>query len=437
MRLFILLPLVVCALSLPAGAAQAPPSSARPGKPASQATETIRVIVTLVDGADATAVIRGNNLTRPGKRFTQAVNAFVADVDERELAALDVDPRVLAITPNASFTRPKTGMHDVRAPSTQTVTNPLKRIGLLESWTARVDGRDDGGLDVDIAVLDGGTDNTHPDLRVVGGVNCIDSSSYFYDSDGHGTMVAGLAAAKDNAIGIVGVAPGARIWAVKMFDDQGYATLESFMGALEWLHANAGIIEVANMSFVIDGTVDGDCGMVRRHGRHPRWQKWELVDPYNMAICKIVAAGVTIVAGAGNDARDASYELPAAYPEVIAASALADHDGEPGGRARDDSCFPGEIDDGLASFSNFGEVIDFAAPGICLVSTFPGNDYVMGDGTSFATPLVAGAAALLAARYPGIGPGQIRQMLKANAERWRMPNDPDHYHEPIVSVRGL
>jgi subtilisin len=396
------------------------------------------VIVTLVDDAQAASVIKEDRIATPGRRFTKAVNAFVADVDDTELAALDRDPRVIAITPNAKFTRPKTRMRAAQAPSTQIVTNPMKRIGLLDSWTANVDGRDDGGLDVDIAVLDGGTDSTHPDLRVVGGVNCIDSSSIFLDSDGHGTFVAGLAAAKDNSFGIVGVAPGARIWAVKMFDDQSASTLEAFMCSLEWLIANAGTIEVANMSFTIQGTVDGPCGMVKRHGRHPRWSKWELVDPFHMAVCKVVEAGVTIVAAAGNEAMDASTSFPAAYPQTVAVSALADHDGKPGGTATDFSCWPEQIpDDRLASFSNFGAVIDFAAPGICTISTFPGNRYVMGDGTSFATPLVAGAAALLAARYPGIEPEQIRQMLTANGERWRMPNDPDRYREPILSVRGL
>jgi subtilisin len=403
------------------------------------ATGKTSVIVTLVDDAQAASVIKENRVTSPGRRFTKAVNAFVADVDDTELAALDRDPRVIAITPNAKFTRPKTRIRAAQAPSTQVVTNPMKRIGLLDSFTANVDGRDKGGLDVDIAVVDSGVDNTHPDLRVVGGVNCSNSgSSPFRDDIGHGTMVAGLAAAKDNSFGIVGVAPGARIWAVKTDDDTGGITLESFMCSLEWLVTNASTIKVANMSFVFGGTVDGPCGLVRRHGRHARWIKWELVDPFNMAICKAVAAGVTIVAGAGNDATDASTYLPAAYAEVIAVSALADHDGKPGGTATDFSCWPEQIpDDGLASFSNFGAVIDFSAPGICTISTFPGNRYVMGDGTSFATPLVAGAAALLAARYPGIEPEQIRQMLTANGERWRMPNDPDHHREPILSVRGF
>jgi subtilisin len=435
-RLSSLLPLLlaVCVMSMTVTAAEAPRSSAPLGVPAGKT----RVIVTVLDSADASAVIRDDNITNPRRRFTRAVNGFVADVDERQLAALDADPRVVAITPDARFSFPNAQKRAARQPSTQIVTNPMKRVGLLESPTARVDGRDNGGLDVDIAVVDSGVDNTHPDLRVVGGINCADSSSPFDDVIGHGTFVAGLAAAKDNSIGIVGVAPGARIWAVKLDDYTGRVTLESFMCSLEWLVTNAGTIEVANMSLGIDGTVDGECGMVRRYGRHARWQKWELVDPYNMAICKIVAARVTIVAAAGNGAMDASTTLPGAYPETIAVSALADHDGKPGGRAQDFSCWPEQIfDDGLASFSNFGQVIDFAAPGICQISTFPGNRYVMGDGTSFSTPMVAGAAALLAARYPRANPAQIRQMLKANAERWRMPNDPDNYHESILSVRGF
>ena len=428
-RLWILL-CFACALTVTAGAAQS-------RRPASQPRATTKVIVTLRDDSDAGAVLRFANITRTGRRFTEAINGFAADVDEAQLAALDADPRVISINPNATFTLSKIEWVGPQPLPKQIVTNPLKRIGIMDSLTAHVDGRDDGGLDVDIAVVDSGVDAAHPDLRVVGGVSCVDNTSAFYDGTGHGTIVAGLAAAKDNGIGIVGVAPGARIWSVKMLDDSNSGSLEAFMCSLEWLQQNAPTLEVANMSFTVPGTVDGPCGLVPRPGRHPRWQKWELVDPYNMAICKIVESGTVIAAAVGNDAVDAHELLPAAYPQTIAVSALADHDGRPGGLAKKDSCFPGEIDDSLASFSNFGEVVDFAAPGICTISTFPGGDYRMGDGTSFAAPLVAGAAALVAVRYPGAEPWFIRQMLEANAERWHMPTDPDPYPEAILSVRGF
>ena len=428
-RRWILL-LFVCAFTVSVGAAQ----SRRPG---SQPRATTKVIVTLLDGSDADSVLRSANIATTSRRFTRAINGFAADLDEAQLAALDADPRVVSINPNVTFTLAKIEWVGPQLLPKQIVTDPLKRIGIMDSPTARVDGRDDGGFDVDIAVVDSGVDGSHPDLRVAGGVNCIDSTSPSYDPTGHGTMVAGLAAAKDNGVGVVGVAPGARIWSVKVSDESGTITLEAFMCSLEWLQMNAPIIEVANMSLGIPGTVDGPCGLVPGPGRHPRWQKWKLVDPYNMAICKIVDSGTVIVASVGNDAVDAEEQLPAAYPQTLAVSALADHDGKPGGEAKKDTCFPGEIDDGLASFSNFGEVVDFAAPGICTISTFPGGYYRMGDGTSFAAPLVAGAAALVAVRHPGAAPSVIREILEANAERWHMPNDPDQYREAILSVRGF
>ena len=85
---------------------------------------------------------------------------------------------------------------------------------------ADVDGRDDRRIDVDIAVFDGGIDRRHPDLDVVGGVDCAVGKGWD-DADGHGTMVAGFAAAIDNGIGIAGIAPGARLWSVRIADPRG------------------------------------------------------------------------------------------------------------------------------------------------------------------------------------------------------------------------
>ena len=173
-------------------------------------------------------------------------------------------------------------------------------------------------MPVDIAILDSGIDPTQPDLNVRGGVDCNGTTGYT-DVYGHGTMVAGVAAARDNAFGVVGVAPGARLWAVKVLDDAtASGTDANLLCGIDWVSQHAATIEVANMSLGDIGTDDGHCGLVNH-------------DPVHWALCHSVQAGVTYVASAGNDAVDTAGEMPAGFSEIIAVSGMVDTDGLPGG----------------------------------------------------------------------------------------------------------
>lgn len=140
-------------------------------------------------------------------------------------------------------------------------------------------------------------------------------------------------------------------------------------------------------------------------------------DPEHKAICTSVAAGVTYVVAAGNDANDASRFTPAAYDEVITVSAMSDTDGQPGELGGLDACGDSQTDDVFATFSNFGADIDIAAPGVCVQSTFNGGSYAHGSGTSFAAPAVSGTVALCIASGPcgGLTPAQITQKIVADA----------------------
>src|SRR6266511_3536339 len=177
----------------------------------------------------------------------------------------------------------------------------------------------DAKLDVDVAVIDTGVDVRHPDLNVLRsrGKNCTDERGVD-DQNGHGTHVAGIIGARDNDIGVVGVAPGARLWAVRVLNPAGSGSFASVICGVDWVTAHRDVIEVANMS--LGGT-----------GSEPPGSGCATGDPLHDAICNSVAAGVTYTVAAGNEADDAANHVPAAYDEVITVSALADFDGQPGG----------------------------------------------------------------------------------------------------------
>ena len=282
--------------------------------------------------------------------------------------------QVLARNPNVQIVSED---RIVRAVAQSTPTG-VRRIAADQNATARIDGVDQR-VDVDVAVLDTGIDLDHPDLVVVGGKNCSRGSSYD-DGNGHGTHVAGIIGALDNGQGVVGVAPGARLWAVRVLDNNGVGTWSSVICGIDWVTANAGTIEIANMSLGGGGSDDGNCGLSNN-------------DVLHQAICRSVARGVVYVAAAGNNGVDAAGFVPAAYDEVVTVSALADYDGQPGGEGRA-TCANYGGDDTLASFSNYGADVDIAAPGACIRSTYRGGGYATMSGTSMASPHIAGVVAL-------------------------------------------
>jgi subtilisin len=137
---------------------------------------------------------------------------------------------------------------------------------------------------------------------------------------------------------------------------------------------------------------------------------WKVHDPLHVAICRSVAAGVTYTVSAGNGGSPFTAVAPANYDQVLTVTAMADFDGRPGGLAEPD-CYGQDYvpfrDDAAALFSNYAvEPLDvrhtIAAPGVCVTSTVPGG-YTSSDGTSFASPIVAGTAAMCVASGPCAG----------------------------------
>ncbi len=280
----------------------------------------------------------------------------------------------------------------------QVIPTGIDRVGANLSAAKSGDGA--GSVDADIAILDTGV-NPHPDLNVF---RC---ESFLYsvplpvcnDIVDHGTMVAGIAAAKDNNIGVVGTAPGARIWALKVISDNNEGDESDVIKGLNYVAAHAREIEVANLSF-------GQAGFSI---------------PYFVATSILVLRGVVVVAAAGNDNIDANSAAPANVPWVITVSAITDSDGKCGGTGPfimepKKHSFQPEIivnpDDFFASYSNYGSVIDLAAPGSDILSTNNTGGYSTASGTSFAAPHVSGAAALIKSLHPTANPFQIDAFLK-------------------------
>lgn len=300
----------------------------------------------------------------------------------------------------------------------QTVPTGINRIDADLSSTKAGDGS--GSVNVDIAIIDTGIDLKHPDLNVFKHVTFVKGTKTGNDDNGHGTHVAGISAAKDNSIGVVGVAPDARLWAVKVLNRNGSGFLSDVIKGIDYVTANAAQIEVANMS------LGCECSS----------------SALNTAITNSVAKGVTYVVAAGNSAKDAGTFSPANHPDVIAVSAIADSDGKCGGLG---PSTPYGADDTFASFSNFGSVVDVAAPGVQIYSTYKSGTYATLSGTSMASPHVAGVAALYKVNNAGASPAQVQTALTAagvqqtqicdtslNNGNGGFSGDPDSYNEPLV-----
>lgn len=384
-------------------------------------------IVTLKDKADPDEV--STRIEKRLKRglarthtYRSALKGFAAHLSKDEVAALKSDADVESIVEDQAVSI-LAGKVTAQA---QTLPTGINRID-AENKTNK-------GAGVQVAVIDTGIDYSHPDLisNVIGGKNCSTGNSY-RDGNGHGTHVAGTIAALGNSVGVVGVAPKASLWAVRVLDNNGNGTWSSVICGIDFVTSkgpkNGGKITLANMSLGGAGVSDNNCGnSTTGPGSN---------DPLHKAICRARDAGVTIVVAAGNNAGDATQTVPAAYDDaVITVSALADSDGVGSGLGAATSY---GADDTFATFSNYGTPVDIGAPGVNILSTWRGGGYATISGTSMATPHVTGAAALYIATHPGASWTAVRDGLKALGEAVGAGHtDPSGIHpEPVLKANTL
>jgi hypothetical protein len=388
-------------LVFPSGSVQAAPTS-----------EPYIIVLkdTVNPSAEAPGVANAYGL-QLGFVYQHALKGMSALVPAGRLEALKHDPRVAYVEKDM-----------VQSINVQSIPTGIQRIFADTNPEIAINGVDDYRVDVDVAVIDTGVDFQHPDLNVVGGVNCYNwwpftaSCKTGGDDDHyHGTHVAGTIGALDNGIGVVGVAPGARIWAVKVLSSSGSGYESQIVAGIDWVAANAATIEVANMSL-------GGSGFSQAE--------------YD-AIQGAVNAGVAFAVAAGNNDADANNYSPGGFDNVLSVSALADFDGISGGLGAT-TCRTDQ-DDTLADFSNWGPEIDIAAPGVCILSTYPieQGEYGTISGTSMASPHGAGALALLASvNNPNNATDvyNLYNLIKENGNYNWTDDSGDGIQEPLLDV---
>ncbi len=343
------------------------------------------------------------------------VNGFSVNLPSFMTAEIAKDPRVLRVDPDVEVfallqidrqaiwnrrkptptpTLVKPTPTPTLAPS-QTIPWGISRIFAPEAWSIS------SGSGIKVAVVDTGVNRSHPDLKnnldLAGCLNFISSFRTCEDDNGHGTHVAGTIAAEDNSFGVVGVAPKAKIYALKVLDRNGSGYLSDIIEALDWAIQNK--IQVVNMSL---GTSSD-------------------VTSFHDAVQRVNTSGIVQVAAAGNNSGAVIY--PAAYPEVIAVSAV-------------------DKTDTIASWSSRGPEVDLAAPGVDIYSTYLSSTYKTLSGTSMASPHVAGTVALLLTQIPkcdydGNGvcsPAEVEQRLESTAQDLGSPGRDDLYGAGLVNA---
>ena len=298
--------------------------------------------------------------------FAGGPGGFVASLSANQAARLAEDENIASVEPDRIVSLG--GCFTVAAP--KLVTWNVERVGY------------GNGIGKRVWIIDSGIDFDHPDLTVDKELSksFVEGESSANDENGHGTHVAGIIGAKNNTIGVLGIASGATLVSLRVLDKDGSGLLSSMIEALAYINTHASPGDVVNMSIGNDKGISA---------------------ALDQQVKATASKGIYIAIAAGNEKEDANNYSPARInaANVYTVSAI-------------------DSTDKFASFSNYGsDVVDFAAPGVHILSTFKGGKYAYLSGTSMATPHVAG---LLLLKGSNITPSGTAK------------NDPDGTPDPIA-----
>jgi subtilisin family serine protease len=324
-----------------------------------------RYIVVLKNAVDSNAVAN-LHAARYGASvehvWSSALHGYSAVIPNDRVAALRTDQNVAYVEPDGIATT-----------AAQTLPWGVDKVDADVSSTLA--GNGSGAItNVDAYVIDTGIDTSHPDLNVVEFRQYANGPPR--DCNGHGTHVAGTIGARDDAAGVVGVAPGIRLHAIKVLNCAGSGSWSDVISGINYVAATIARPAVANMSLggaqntAVDDAVRG-----------------------------AVARGVFFGVAAGNDGGDACGHSPAAAGTTSGVDTVAATDST----------------DTEASWSNYGNCVDIWAPGVSIYSTYKSGSYATLSGTSMATPHVVGGAALYLSSHTTASPGAVETALRSAA----------------------
>lgn len=319
-------------------------------------------LVVLKTGAQLDTTSAGAITSRYGGQvsrvFGHAVHGYAATLTAAQAARVAADPAVSYVE------------QDQRVTVTGTQTGPTWGLDRIDQRNLPLDSSFTYGPSSGVTayVIDTGVNIAHQDFggRARNGYDAVDGDLVAQDGNGHGTFVAGVIAGTT-----YGVAKSANIVAVRVLDNTGSGTTAGVIAGIDWVTANAVRPAVANLSLggAVSSTLDA-------------------------AVRRSIAAGITYAVAAGNEGVDASTKSPARVTEALTVGATNSADAK-------------------ASWSNFGSVVDLFAPGVSITSAWRTSTTATytGSGTSFASPYVAGAAAIYLSANPSASPATVASAI--------------------------
>lgn len=301
------------------------------------------------------------------KKISESGDMIVVELSQSYLYTLKNNPDIQYIEPNYEV---KIEVEDEKLQiTTETIPYGIRNIQAIEAQKEGYTGKG-----VKIAVLDSGY-SQNSDVKMKGGYSFITNSENYEDDFGHGTHIAGIIAASINGEGVVGVAPMADIYAIKVLDKGGRGSYFMLIQGIDWAIKNK--MDIINISF---------------GGEKPSQILEEKIQEAHNA-------GILVIAAAGNDGYmgEDTILYPARYSTAIAVGAI-------------------DSSNKRGFFSAKGPDLDLVAPGVKILSTLPGNKYGMKTGTSMAAPHVTGVAALILEKNKTLSPNKVIDILKSTAK---------------------